>query len=133
MALSTLEALSITSDQGGYSLLGRGAISSEGISAEKLLRRNPVEFERRLEEGYIVVSPTLTSVKGFSRHHGSERFSRTNSPFPASPNSGIDAVFSNATGSYLSAEWSTKTCGIYAPGLGQGDKNPLLGLIGMAP
>jgi hypothetical protein len=115
---------------GGSSLLSRGAITPEQISAQALRRRNPSEYQARLKEGYIhgvaVDSPAVISVNGFAASHAVNELLARIHRFRFDDNS----EFRHQTLSLRDGSWlrvpDGSDCDVLRKRLGRGDCIPLI-------
>jgi hypothetical protein len=115
---------------GGSSLLSRGVITTEQVSAQSLRRHDAYQYAARLKEGYIhgiqVESPAVISVNGFASSHAINEFLARLHPFRSDPNSEYRyQLFSLKDGNWLRLS-DGPDCEILQKKIGRGDTAPLL-------
>lgn len=115
---------------GCSSLLSRGVITTEQISAQSLRRHDPAQYEARLTESYIqgvqVDSPAVISINGFAASHAVNELLARIHAFRSDDNAEYRyQLFSLRDGSWLKLP-DGPACDVLLKRVGRGDSTPLL-------
>lgn len=115
---------------GGSSLLSRGVITPEQVTAEAMRRHDPDAYRARLKEDYIkgvqVESPAVISINGFAASHAVNEMLARIHPFRFDENFEYrHQTFSLRDGSWIKVP-DGAPCAVLGRRLGRGDSKPLL-------
>lgn len=115
---------------GGSSLLSRGVITANQISADSLHRRNPAAYGERLDRGYIhgvnVERPAVISLNALAATTAVNELLARLHPFRTDGNAGFRyQVFSLTESSWVQVSDGPR-CEVLSRHIGRGDCTPIL-------
>jgi hypothetical protein len=119
---------------GGSSLLSRGCITTDALSAESLMKSNPEEYANRLKEGYIkgveVERPAVITPNAFYSALVVNEFLARIHPYRHEENSKFrNYCFSLAQNQFYELPFDDSPCLSLAKFAGRGDMTPLLNIL----
>lgn len=114
----------------GSSLLDRGVFTPSELEADSLRRTDPVEYDRRIKEGYIrganVDRPAVVSVNGFFASMAVNEFLARLHGFRWTSNADFSTFRMSLAQSLLFAEPDTGPSVAFKELIGRGDMRPVL-------
>jgi len=117
---------------GGSSLLSRGVYTILQVEAEALRRTNPQLYADRRAEGYIEgveeARPSVISVNFEMAALGVNEFLARLHPFRERRNREAEWVYRDLVTNWEKRENGGEPCAVFAPLVGLGDGDPLLGM-----
>lgn len=118
------------------SLMSRGLVDMEKVSAEGLRRNDPEAYQQQVKDGYIrgveEHRPAVISVNMFIAALAVNDFLARLHPYREEPNSTIASIAFSLSSLEFFPEPEEHSCPMLQSAVGQGDCTPLLGLMELA-